>query len=516
MLGGVLDELEGQLQGGLEIYGPLDQYQIDGSVQYQNGHFTVPIIGAELATGTPAELRITEKLITLDSTSLYVPKDSTTAWAWGTISHDRLDDILFDIRLHADSLRAVDMERSLDGYFYGTAVAMGDMLLEGPLEQLHLDLVIETKDGTNFKIPLDNPTAVETPSFIRFTGLEEEDEPERETKELEYFTTDIAITATPEAQVELVLDEVLGDIIKARGEGNLRLKLLEDESMELFGLYTVTSGSYLFTLQNIINKPFKLVPGGTILWSGDLYEAEVNLQAKYSLSTDLEGLVSSPSYGNENVDVDLIIELTGDLMSPDIAFHVELPNSPASYAEELQRHFLTEDAMNYQAFSLLMLGEFFKEDLAIQENIQLGTGIGNTTSELLVSEFGSWLAAGIGSYVELELDYTNGTNPYNNIGGTGDNLNLGVSKDFFDGRLSINSSLDIPIAQDGASTLLLGDTEVTYSITKDGKIKLRAFNRSNRNDPLLQSSGPYTQGVGILFHKEFDRLERKEKQEKGK
>jgi hypothetical protein len=276
----------------------------------------------------------------------------------------------------------------------------------------------------------------------------------------------------------------------------------------MFGLYTVSAGSYLFTLQNIINKKFTLLPEGTILWSGDLYEADVNLEAKYSLSTSLQGLVTSSGYNGENVDVDLIILLKGALMSPEISFRVELPNAPSSYSDELQRHFLNDDAMNYQAFSLLMLGEFFKQDLAIQESINLGSSVSKTTSEFLVSEFGSWLTAGIGSYVDLELDYTSGVNPYNNLTNTGNNLNLGVSKNFFDGRLKVNSSLDIPIAQDGNSTLLLGDTEIAYSITKDGRIVLKAFNRSNRNDPLLQNAGPYTQGVGIQFHKEFERLEK--------
>ena len=397
----------------------------------------------------------------------------------------------------------------MDSYFYGVAIASGDLTLEGPSKQLHLDLALETKEGTNFKIPLDNPTAVETPSFIHFVGqdkvvIDSTVIPEK----LEFFTTDIAISATEDAQIELVLDEVLGDVIKTTGIGNLRLKILEDESLELFGLYTVSAGSYLFTLQNIFDKKFTLLPGGTILWSGDLYKADMNLEAKYSLSTSLQGLVTSSGYNGENVDVELVIILKGALMSPEISFRVELPDAPSSYTEELQRHFLNDDAMNYQAFSLLTLGEFFKQDLAIQENINLGYSVGKTTSEFLVSEFGSWLTAGIGSYVDLELDYTSGINPYNNITNTGNNLNLGVSKNFFDGRLKVNSSLDIPIAQDGNSTLLLGDTEIAYSVTKDGRIVLKAFNRSNRNDPLLQNSGPYTQGVGIQFRKEFERLEK--------
>jgi len=504
LFNGVLDEFSGTLQGGLEWYGPLEAYTLNGAFTMIDGHLVVPIVGAELSASEPVELVITEDEIVLDTAKFYAPKDSTTAMVFGSIHHNQFDSLVFDLKLHSDSIRAVDLSRNIDGYFYGTAVVEGDLVLEGPLEQLHLDLAVATKDGTNFKIPLDNPTAVEMPSYIRFSdaGLPTADSVF--VQELEYFTTDIAIEATPNADVELVLDEVLGDVIKARGSGNMRLKILEDESLELYGLYTLVSGDYLFTLQNIINKPFEIIPGSTILWSGDLYEAQVNIDAKYSLSTDLQGLVSNANYNNENVNVDLIINLSGALMNPDIAFTVDLPNAPASYLEELQRHFLSEDAMNYQAFSLLLLGEFYQQDLAVQEGFDFSGSVSRNTSELLVSEFGSWLAAGIGSYVDLELDYTSGTNPYEVLGTTQNNLNLGLGKDFLDGRLSINSSLDIPIGQSGASTLLLGDTEVIYSLTKDGRIKLRAFNRSNRNDPLMQNSGPYTQGVGILFQKEFE------------
>ncbi|MGB1145029.1 MAG: translocation/assembly module TamB domain-containing protein, partial [Schleiferiaceae bacterium] len=416
LFNGVLDEFSGTLQGGLEWYGPLEAYTLNGAFTMSDGHFIVPIVGAELSAAEPIELVISEDEITLDTAKFYAPKDSTTAIVFGGIHHNQFDSLVFDLKLHSDSIRAVDLSRNIDGYFYGTAVVEGDLVLEGPLEQLHLDLAVATKDGTNFKIPLDNPTAVEMPSYIRFSdaGLPTADSVF--VQELEYFTTDIAIEATPNADVELVLDEVLGDVIKARGSGNMRLKILEDESLELYGLYTLVSGDYLFTLQNIINKPFEIIPGGTILWSGDLYEAQVNIDAKYSLSTDLQGLVSNANYNNENVNVDLIINLSGALMNPDIAFTVDLPNAPASYLEELQRHFLSEDAMNYQAFSLLLLGEFYQQDLAVQEGFDFSGSVSRNTSELLVSEFGSWLAAGIGSYVDLELDYTSGTNPYEVLG----------------------------------------------------------------------------------------------------
>jgi len=504
----VLSPINGRLSGGVQLFGPLANWQLKGEFSLDNASFGVPIIGGALVASSPLDFSLNEQSIRIDTSYWQDEKYGTEALLWGTIAHDRFQTLAFDLKMSTDSLYAMQLERQYDSYFFGKGIAGGTMELDGPIEQLHLGLNLETKEGTAVRIPLDNPMAVETPSFIQFVQNNTSTSELDRSKKHEYFTTDIDVQVTPEAQVELILDEVLGDIIKARGNGAMQMKILEDESFELYGLYTVESGDYLFTLQGIINKQFELLPGGTILWSGDLYEAELNLKAKYSLSTSLNGLITNPNYNNSNVDVDLIVELTGPLLSPEIGFTIELPNSPPSYQQELERRILTADAMNYQAFSLLMLGDFYRQNLAVQEGINLGESLSRSTSEMLVSQFGGWITAGLGSYVDVELDYTSGNNPYNSLISSGDEIRLGVSKNFLDGRLRINSSVDVPLAQDGSSTLLLGDTQIEYALTKDGRTVLKAFNRSNRNDPLLQSSGPYTQGVGIQFRKDFENLKK--------
>ena len=504
----VLEPINGDLSGGVLLFGPLSDWQLDGEFSLGNTSFGIPIIGGQLVAEKGIDFSVNEQRILLDTSFWKDEKYGTEAMLWGSMPHNRFQDLALDLKLMTDSLYAMKLERQYDSYFYGTGIAGGSMELDGPLEQLHLGLSLETKAGTSIKIPLDNPTSVETPSFIQFVDNNTTSKKTDSTKTYEYFTTDIDVQVNPDAQLELILDEVLGDIIKARGTGAMQMKILEDESFELYGLYTVESGDYLFTLQGIINKQFELLPGGTILWSGDLYEAELNLKAKYSLSTSLNGLVSNPNYNNANVDVDLIVELTGPLLSPTIGFTIELPNSPSSYQQELERRILTADAMNYQAFSLLMLGDFYRQNLAVQEGINLGESLSRSTSEMLVSQFGSWITAGLGTYVDVELDYSSGNNPYNTLINSGDEIRLGVSKDFLDGRLRINSSVDVPLAQDGSSTLLLGDTQIEYALRKDGRTILKAFNRSNRNDPLLQSAGPYTQGVGIQFRKDFESLKK--------
>ncbi len=504
LLGGVLTQTSGILSGSVRVSGPVQNWEANGEFSLLNPTFDIPVSGTSLAAST-LDFGLNEKQIELDSAYWSDGTNESAALTWGEINYDRFSMLDFDIHLKADSALGMRLNRAYDSYFYGTGIVDGDLIIEGPVEQIHLGLNATTKKGSILKIPLDNPTEVETPSFLRFVSNESRAPVDTSTtKSLEYFTTDMEIEVLPDALVELILDEVMGDIISSRGAGNMCVKILEDESFELYGLYTIASGDYLFTLQGIINKPFELIPGGTILWSGDLYEAEVNLQAKYSVNTDLKGLVTNANYSNENVDVDLIITLTGSLMQPEIGFDIVLPNSPSSYQQELERRILTADAMNYQAFSLLMLGDFYRQNLGVQEGINLSESFTRSTSEVLVSQFGTWIAAGLGSYVDVELDYTTGNNPYNSLVQSGDEIRLGVSKDFMDGRLRINSSLDVPIASDGTSTLLLGDTQIEYELTKDGRTVLRAFNRSNRNDPLLQNTGPYTQGVGIQFRKDFD------------
>ena len=49
------------------------------------------------------------------------------------------------------------------------------------------------------------------------------------------------------------------------------MRFFVDETLDfnLFGNYEVTSGEYLFTLKDFINKKFNVKPGGTITWFGD-------------------------------------------------------------------------------------------------------------------------------------------------------------------------------------------------------------------------------------------------------
>ena len=66
----------------------------------------------------------------------------------------------------------------------------------------------------------------------------------------------------------------------------------------MYGDYTITEGSYLFTLQNIINKRFIIESGSTIQWVGDPMDARLNINAVYKLKASLQPLLSSTTLDN--------------------------------------------------------------------------------------------------------------------------------------------------------------------------------------------------------------------------
>ncbi len=71
----------------------------------------------------------------------------------------------------------------------------------------------------------------------------------------------IELTANPNAEVQLVIDPTVGDIIKVRGDGTLNMRIVPAQTYSTCTATTITEGSYLFTLQNIINKRFIIEEG---------------------------------------------------------------------------------------------------------------------------------------------------------------------------------------------------------------------------------------------------------------
>ncbi len=505
---GVFENVRGTVTGDVKVAGSFKNLKTSGKLFLTQGALQVPYFNVDYGFPPQTEVLIETNKIILPKTQVVDTYEQTRAMIGGSISHKNFSDWSFDLKMTTDNLLVLNTENSQEAYFYGKGYASGSFSILGPIEDMDIDVNITTMKGTEFKIPFSNPLNVGEQSFITYVGRGSVDYIEIDPEAMEDDVLkplgglDISINAkvTSDALIQLVMDETVGDIISGRGKGELNIEIPHDGDMEMYGQVEVTHGDYLFTMRNLINKKFSIVPSGTITWNGDPYMAILNMKARYSTRTTLTGMVTN-NYDGQRVQVDLLMDLKGAMSNPNIGFAIDLPNSNTSWQEELNNRLSDPDKLNQQAFSLLIINSFWSETIATESGF-IEQGVSSNTMQMAAAQFSNFIAQGLGDYIDISVGYNTTNNE-----DLRDELEVGISKNFMDDRFTVNSTIDVPVgsAEPNSTQNFAGDIELVYKVTRDGRIRAKAFNRNNQDNPALDKLSPYTQGVGIFYQTSFNR-----------
>jgi hypothetical protein len=323
---------------------------------------------------------------------------------------------------------------------------------------------------------------------------------------------DFRLQPTEDAQVQLIFDEKVGDIIKANGTGDIRMLVNEFGDFKMYGDYTVEEGDYLFTLKNVVNKKFRLEKGGTIHWSGNPEEADLNMSAVYALRTSLSPLFMPYEMTDairKRYPVDCIMKLTGKLLQPDIAFAIQMPTVDEFTRQKAYDKFNnSESEINKQVFSLMFINSF-SPPAGQQGESAGGPGAGTVTStEMLSNQLSNWL-----SQVSKEFDLGVHYRPGDDV--NREQVEVALSTQIFNDKMTIDGSVANNANNQSTTTTtqntsnVVGDVKIDYKLTEDGRFRAKAYNKSNEGDILNAQKGPYTQGIGVFYRKEFDRIFKK-------
>ncbi len=491
----VVSNLRGKAFADFKIAGSLKNPIITGQIKTQKTGFGIPVIGVDYNFDGDAVFTLTENKISFKDLSFRENTNSTGGVAKGTITHQSFKKLKINAEIDAYNLLSLNKPPDIASAFYGTAYTSGKVKITGPTEDLQLFIDVKTLPGTDFSIPLFGVKEVKANNFITFVS--KADSSKAVVKKQKINTNGLElifnIEVTPDATAEIILDQTVGDVLTAHGSGDLRIEISRAGDLKIYGDYTVEDGDYLFTLQNLINKKFKIKKGGTISWNGDPYNAAINLSAVYktkaSLATYLE---SEQSQRNVPVEVELI--LTGALKNPTINFALNLPSSNSTIQSELAAKTQDRDELNRQVFALLVLNSFVGSE---GTNFG-GAAIANST-ELLSNQLTNWVSQ-ISDEFDVGINYTA---PGENQTISEEEVELALSKKIFDNRVTLNGNVGVPLRQNQSD--LVGEVEIEVNITQDGRFRAKAFNRSNEYDPLQQQTN-YTQGVGLFYRQEFDTL----------
>ncbi|MFT4594138.1 MAG: hypothetical protein ACI9UR_000443 [Bacteroidia bacterium] len=499
----VLSDVKGIAKADLTLKGKLKSPQLSGYVVLQEADMLVTYLNTRFRVNDTVQVR-NDGFYFDDLTALDEAGNEGKINGW--VKHEGFKNLRFDAKLQAVDFLSLNTNSAMNSLYYGKAYGSGQVRFFGVPKDMHLELAMKTERGTRFYIPLFGAKNINESEFITFVKpkgvnnqIELDDKFQVSFKNL---TLDMDIEVTSDAEVQLIFDPAVGDIIKGKGDGDLALSLDKAGNFKMFGDYYIKKGEYLFTLQNIINKKFLIKQGGTINWSGDPYQALVNIEASYGVRTSLYDLMypdtTNDSY-KKRIQVDCLLRLTDNLLNPNIAFDIDLPNTDESTKTEVRNKIGVGNVqeMNRQIFGLLVLNRFFPTEDQNQALQQAGGFLRSSTSEMISNQLSSWLSK-ISNDFDIGLNYR----PGDDI--TSDELQASLSTQLFNNRILVDGNVGVANTASSSSNIV-GDVIVEYKITPNGKFRVRAFNKSNDINTLTDNA-PFTQGVGLTYGQEFDRL----------
>jgi hypothetical protein len=264
----------------------------------------------------------------------------------------------------------------------------------------------------------------------------------------------------------------------------------------MWGTYEVQEGYYDFKYAGIIEKKFEVEKGSTIVWNGDPYHAQLNIRAIYHIpAADITPLLRETVNVPRKVPVDVIINLTGDLMKPKIDFEIRLPQTNSLIRSQVEYALSDPDRRILQVLSLLYSKTFISEDILELSSRQAVEG---NLSERVLSVFNSLLE---NDFFNVQLNYIPGRdNPETNIK-TDTQVGLTVQTKV-NKRIYINGKVVMPVGRYTA-TSVSGDIEAVMWLNNEGTLQLRIYNKRTPIEYAGQKEG-YTQGGGLRFHVDFD------------
>jgi len=494
-------DINGISDGTVLVTGTLKQPNFNGSLYIQNTAMTIDYIKTRYNFTTEVQVE-NNSLIFKDVNAF--DTYGNMGLANGFVKFGPKKDISFNFNIDANGIHSLNTTGADNESFYGTAFISGIVKINGNKGNTFIDISAKTEKNTKINIPLTRFLDAGQSSFLTFINKNEEVEikaPEYY-KDYSRFGLNFDLEITPDAEALLIFDSKIGDMIRGTGEGNIKMEIDANNDFKMYGDFTIEKGDYLFTLQNVINKKFKIKHGGNILWNGEPYNANINIEAIYGLKTSLSSLVDSTTsyYSTDDykkrIPVECQVYLTDNLMNPNIRFDINLPTADEEAKTLLKTAINTEEKLNKQFLSLLVLNSFMREQTSGVTNSSSTTSIGTVTaSELLSNQLSHWLS-------QISDDWDIGVNyrPGDEI--SQDEVEVALSTQIFDDRVNIDGNVGYGGQAIDQTSNIVGDFSVDVKINKSGKLRVRAFNESN--DKLQYEDAPYTQGVGIFYREEFN------------
>jgi len=508
-----LDEVGGYGTGKVHVTNLKKHTTVETAAKVDDGHIKIGFLNADFYFSDSIILKkdsiLFKKINIFDS-------EKNKGLLDGYVAHKYMKDFNYKINLQSNKMLLFNAQKGGKAQFYGKAYATGSGTIYGNDEQTNIVCTLTSDPNTKITIPLDAASVAASNDFITFVNSK--DEPVQQSKrqgnnnnnnneETSNMMVDLTLNVNPNAEIQLYIDSRAGDMMRAVGEGNLRINYNgKTDNFTMNGKYDLLEGEYLFTFQDILRKKFKIMDGSSVLFNGSPSNPTIDIKAVYQTEAALSGIFDETILSQTNRKkalVNCLLYLTGNLLHPIIAFDLNLPNSDDELNRSLKNIVNTDEIMNREIIYLLALGAF--------TNPNGTTNSAATTQSEVVNMVASTLSQQLNNMASQLFDKWNfGLNVNIDDGtATPDGIkNNEVSMIFVytpNDKITINGNVGYKDGETATSALknYILDFEIEYKLS--GRFSAKAYNRTN-NYIEFKENAPYTQGIGIVYRENFNSI----------
>jgi hypothetical protein len=537
-LGLIFSDIQGYVTGNLDVDIGQDGTNVVSKAKVHDASFKVNFTQVTYKIDD-TEVELKKDYINLNNIRIR-DKDGNIATVKGGIKHNAFTNMDYDILVETQSKNFDLLNTTINDNqtFYGTAKGSGTFILVGPENDLHMEADLKASDVVPSTIVMPPSSTKESgnANFMveRKYGREMTAQASSSTANLSY---DIYLTANPLVKIQVILDDLTGDQITARGTTErLHISSGTFEPLTIRGRYNIEDGEYNYTFQSLKKFPFLLRKGGNnyITWNGDAYDATVHLDAVYTAEkVSFAPLVNSGLFSKEllgaRADVNVLATLTGNLFRPEFEFKLDFPNNNSQFSNPdfqlaIQQIEKNQNELNKQVAYLIVFNSF-----APYENLS-GTNpfselTFNTISGLLFGKVNEQLNRILSKILPSNATFSFTGSLYNRealsttskgIFGLPNqsNINASLALPLFNERahITLGGTFDVPLQADQQTTLrLFPDVSLELMLNKTGSIRATFFYKQNVDFFTGTTSAgtgliPRRYGTSISYGREFDNL----------
>jgi len=494
---GVITNIRGEVTGRAKVTGRLQRPQINGKLNLDKGGLSIPYLNVDYAFSDGTAIDLEQQSFVFNQAGLTDTEFSSNATLSGAITHVNFSKWALNLNIDSNRLLVLNTKDSEEALYYGTAFVGGNINVVGPTDQLVIKANVESEPGTVFKIPLNDTESFGDNSYIHFLSPEEKRAKSKgesiALRDIKGLEMDFDLDINENAEIEIVMDRNSGSSIRGRGSGLLLAQINTNGKFNMTGDFIVWEGVYNFIYGGLVQKEFRVLNGGTLVWAGGPLDAIINIEAVYDkIEANPSVLLDNPI--NRSIPVEVKIHLTERLEKPTLDFDLSFPSVNSTLNSELKYRLNDDESKQFQALSLLTTGSF-KSDLSFDS--QDWVGLVSDRAKAMLNEI---LSSGDGK-LDFGIDFQLGQNTPNYE--TDSRVGVTVSTKLSD-KILVNGKVGVPIGGVNQS-VIAGDFEIEMQLNEDRTLSLKFFNRENRIRNFGEEIG-YTQGVGLSYNVEFDNV----------